>query len=199
LSKAEREDPSLRMSSLVDTLAQDGVLDGALRIPNTAGDFGITADLCAQQLAASLQVDAPKDRGARGRVSWLVNQLREAPGTTAIESYPKNARTPIIASLSDARDSRDAAIGDDKREPVRFRVVLRVPMGTLRESGGKRPGFIDSVLALITSFYECVVQDINPWQPSAPKIKRSEPEPGDEEQSNSYLPATIPSPDSDGD
>jgi hypothetical protein len=66
-------------------------------------------------------------------------------------------------------------------------------MGTVRKSGGKRPGFIDSMLSLITSFYEGVVQDIDPWQPSAPKIKRSEPEDGNQEPPSSHLPATIKS------
>ncbi len=108
LSKAERDNPSVRHSALIESLAQDGILVGTLRIPNTAGDFGIVADLRAQQLAASLQVNAPQDRGSRGRISWLLNQLKDAPATTAIESYAKNARTPVIASLGDARDNRDA-------------------------------------------------------------------------------------------
>jgi hypothetical protein len=191
LSRSEKDKPPLRLSSLVKGLVEGGTLGATLRIPNTAGDFEIIADLRAQQLSAAIQVAAPEDRGAKARVTWLLNQLKEAPASTDIEAFAKNARTPVVVGLGQARENRDSLLGENRREPVRFRVVLRLPMGTLRKSGGKRPGFIDSVLNLITSFYEGVVQDITPWQPSAPKIQRSEPEVGDEEPANSYLPATI--------
>jgi hypothetical protein len=190
LSRKELQDPAVRLTHLIEALVKDGTLDGALRIPNTAGDLGLTADLRSQQLAASLQVDAPQDRGAKGRITWLINQLREAPASTSIEAFAKNARTPIIASLGDARENRGALLGDDHREPVRFRLVLRGPMGTLRKNRGKHPGFIDSALNLITSFYETIVQDVSPWQPSTPKVKRSEPEAEGQDPTESYLPPT---------
>ena len=86
-----------------------------------------------------------------------------------IESYAKNARTPHSATLSAATESRDVLLGDDKRDPVRFRLVLTREMGAGRKST-RKPGFIDSILDLIETFYGTVVQNISQWTPKAPKI-----------------------------
>ncbi len=171
LSKSHR-DPKARQAYLVEQLCGPGTLDGTLRIPNTAGDLEILADLRAQQLVASLTVAAPQDKGAVGRVTWLVNQLKEVSPAVVLEAYPKNAKTGPTATLGQALEDRQALIDESKREAFKFRIAWRHDMGMPRKSGGKNPGFIDTVLDLIDSFYGEVVQTITPWVPSAPKIKR---------------------------
>lgn len=171
LSKAHR-DPRSRQAHLVDELCGPGTLDGALRIPNTAGDLELLADLRAQQLVASVTVGAPQDKGAIGRVSWLANQLKDVNPSVVLEAYPKNAKTGPTATLARVLEDRHVLVGEDKREAFKFRVVWRRDMGMPRKSGGKNPGFIDTVLGLIDSFYGEVVQNIAPWVPPAPKIKR---------------------------
>lgn len=171
LIKAQR-DPKARLAYLSDGLARDGFLDGTLRIPNTAGDLTITADLRSQQVLVALEVEAPDDRGGRARATWLVSQLKDASGDVQVESYAKGARSPITVPLTTLRDDRSAAIDAQGRDPARFRLVARTSMGVGRKAGGRSPGFIDTVLGLLTSFYESVVQDISPWQPKAPKLKR---------------------------
>lgn len=170
-SKAHR-DPKTRQAHLVEELCGPGTLDGALRIPNTAGDLELLADLRAQQLVASVTITAPQDKGAVGRISWLVNQLKEVHPSVALEAYPTNAKTGATATLGQALEDRHTLIGEDKKEAFKFRVVWRREMGMSRKSGGKNPGFIDTVLELIDTFYGEVVQQIAPWVPPAPKIKR---------------------------
>jgi hypothetical protein len=50
-------------------------------------------------------------------------------------------------------------------------------MGMGRKPGTRSPGFIESILDLVESFYGGVVQQITPWQPPAPKLKQSKPTP----------------------
>lgn len=171
LSKAHR-DSKARQAHLFEQLCGPGTLDGALRIPNTAGDLEILADLRAQRLVASLTVTAPQDKGAVGRVSWLVNQLKEVNPAIVLEAYPRNAKTGPTAPLGQVLEDRQALIDEAKREAFKFRIAWRRDMGMPRKSGGKNPGFIDTVLGLIDSFYGEVVQTITPWVPPAPKIKR---------------------------
>lgn len=171
LSNAHR-DPKTRQAYLVEELCGPGTLDGALRIPNTAGDLELLADLRAQQLVAAVTVSAPQDKGAVGRVSWLANQLKDVNPAVVLEAYPKKAQTGPTATLAQVLEDRQALIGEDKREAFKFRIVWRRDMGMPRKSGGKNPGFIDTVLGLIDSFYGEVVQNITPWVPPAPKIKR---------------------------
>lgn len=173
LSRAHRESPSARLSHLVDELCQNGTLEGKLRVPNTAGDIEIMADLRSQQVTATVEVDAPEDKGAIGRVSWLLNQLDEdETASVVLESYEKNARTPVTTTVGEADEDRRSAVGDDKIEPYRFRLIRRVEMSTARRPTSRQPGFIGSILELIEDFYEDIVQQITPWQPPAPKRKQ---------------------------
>lgn len=179
-----QRDGKARIGYLVDQLATSGRLDGSLRIPNTAGNVDLTADLHGQQVIASLELTAPDDRGGKARVTWLVNQLKDAPGDLNIEAYPRGARDCTTCSLAAAREDRQAALGHEPRDPARFRVVMRVPMGAARKAGGKTAGFIDSVLDLLDRFYGEVVQTITPWTPPAPKMQRpaQAPTPEDERE-----------------
>lgn len=162
------QDPKVRSSHLVEAICSASPLEGTLRIPNTAGDLEISADLKARRLTAAMSVSAPSDRGGRGRCSWILSQLNDAPDGLMVEAYPKNARTPTVVSLPAAREDRDLLLGPDKREPVRFRLTLTTEMGMSRKTGARTPGFIDSVTGLIEGFYGAVVQSATPWAPTAP-------------------------------
>lgn len=177
LPAAQRE-PAIRLHHLVEQLANDGHLDGALRIPNTVGDLELLVDLRARRLTASVSVAAPADRGSRARCTWLAGQLDgDVDRGLVIESYTRNARTPISATLAEVLENKDVLIGGDKKEPARFTLSLTREMGVAGRGGKQGAGFIDSVLRLITDFYGTVVQDLTPWTPKAPKISRSEPSP----------------------
>lgn len=170
-------DARQRTAALVDSLATTGTLSGGLRIPNTAGDLAIDADLRARQITASIDINAPQDKGARGRVSWLVNQLSDAPGDLVIEAYPKNARSGTAATLEQTREDRYALLDGNHKDPFRFKVTMRAEMGMARKAGTRSPGFIATVLDLMEKFYGTVVQQITPWQPPAPKLKQTQPAP----------------------
>lgn len=169
LSRAQT-DQRVRINYLVDKLIRGEQIDGTLRIANTVGDIEISADLKAKRVVAAVSVQAPTDRGGRARISWLLKQLKDAPPSLVIEAYAKNSRLPSVASLALLSDNRDLLLGEDKREPARFRLLLAKEMGAGRKTGKKSPGFIDSVLALIEEFYGTVVQTVTPWTPKAPRI-----------------------------
>ena len=180
LSRAHT-DPKARCDHLADALASGEPLGGELRVPNTAGDLELSADLKARRISAAITVTAPGDRGGKARCTWLVKQLPDAPASLVVEAYPKGARAPNTATLDEVMESRDVLLGPDRREPAKFRLVLVRDMGTNRKKRDRKPGFIESVIDLIEDFYRSVVQDITPWTPRTPKISRplepSDPEP----------------------
>lgn len=166
-----QRDPAKRLQYLVDRLAGEGQLDGTLRIPNTAGDVELLVDLRARRITAVVEVSAPEDRGGKARCTWLAHQLdSDVDPALVIESYPKNARTPTTATLQTVRDNKDVLLGEEKKDPARFRLLLTRDMGQARKTGRRASGFIDSVLDLVTDFYGMVVQDLKSWTPTAPKI-----------------------------
>lgn len=135
-------------------------------------DMTVVGDLWSQQLVLAVDVDAPTDRGAVARVSWLAKQLVDGPDDLVVEAFAKRAKQCTSASLAAVREDRQAVLPGDGKEPHRFRLVLRLSMGQGRRTGKRNPGFIDSVLIAIDRFYGEVVQQLTEWRPPAPKLQR---------------------------
>lgn len=165
-------DSRARLGYLVDRLVTHGLLDAAIRVPGAAGHVEVTADLRARQLTAATTVNAPTDRGSRGRVSWLVRQLDpNTVGDLIVEASPRNARQPITSTLIQAHADRDVLLDDGRREILRFRLVRRAEMGRNRKDGGRSPGFVESVTGLVDEFYANVAQQIVPWTARPPQAR----------------------------
>ena len=166
-------DSSVRIDAYVKAMIDGEPVVGRLRIPNTAGDIATEIDLRSQQLTAGVDIKAPEDKGARGRVGWIASQLSDADPRVIVESYAKNARVPISASLSSVLDDRAILLSGDRAPANRFVVKRRVPMPHGRKSTARKPGFVDGYMSLVSDFYEEVVQDLTAWQRPAPKRKAS--------------------------
>jgi len=167
-----QNDPKARHSHLTDSLVAAGALDGVLRIPGAAGNVAVTADIRARRVTVSADVAAPLDRGNKARATWLIRQLgADAPTALVIEAWPRHARQPITATLAQVREDASVLVDPDKRDTLRFRLVLRSEMGQSRKDGGRSPGFIHSVMAPLRTFYRDVLQQITAWSPPAPRSR----------------------------
>ena len=175
VSKAEREDPKLRARNFVDSLCQTGKLAGTLRVPNTVGDINVLVDLKARQNVLSVEIDAPSDKGAKARVTWLLRQLRGAPGNLVVEAYARGSQKGIAGPLSAVLEDPSILQREDRKDPHRFRLIARSDLGQNRRSG-RKPGFVQSVIESIESFYGDVLQELTPYQKRAPKLRPSVPE-----------------------
>ena len=94
IPRAHRDDARQRNRAFVESLCDVGTLAGTLRVPDTIADITVTADLRARLVATSVVFDAPRDRGARARVTWLTRQLRDSEGSLIIETYARGATSP---------------------------------------------------------------------------------------------------------
>lgn len=171
LSRAHR-DPRERLKALQRTLTDSGTLDAVIRIPNSAADLDVEADLRARQISVSATVLAPTDKGGKGSVGWLLRQLRGAPDDLLVEVYEKNARTPLSGSLAGLLQDPTGVIPSDRGDVHKFSLVLKREAGANRRAGGRSPGFIDSINSTVETFYEKVMQNISAWQPPTPKVVR---------------------------
>ncbi|QWC85187.1 hypothetical protein KLP28_17045 [Nocardioidaceae bacterium] len=180
LSRAESQDPKVRMDAVLRQLVESGCLRASLRIPNTVGDLEICADLHSRQLMCSTTVKAPEDKGARGRVGWLTRQLRDtAPGDLQIESRALRAKSGPCVALAAATEDSSLLLDDQKRDPATFTLTMRREMGAGRLVGkGKGNSFIESVENAINGFYDQVLSTLTPWQPRAAQ-RHNVPEPSD--------------------
>lgn len=175
VARAEQQDPRLRTRNFVDSLCHEGTLAGVLRVPDTIGDIEITVDLKARQNVVSVRIDAPDDKGAKGRIGWLVRQLRDAPHNLVIEAYAKGTHNGVAGALSAVAEDPSLLLREDRKDPHRFCVIARSELGQNRRSG-RKPSFVQSVICAIESFYGDVLQDLTPYQRKAPKLRAAAPE-----------------------
>jgi hypothetical protein len=170
LSRSQMRDVGTLIQSGVTTLVEDGVLLGSLRVPNAPADISVRADLRSSKVTCAMSINAPTQGRNKTRINWLVRQLSRAPGTVLIESSSAWARSRgPCHSLAAVRESPELVVEDAKRELKSFTIQLSSPAGTKRGQG--RGSFVESVLTLIGTFYEDVVQHVNAWKPPTPALK----------------------------
>ncbi len=170
LSRKELTDPSQRTHALTASLAASGVLEGAVRIPNTVGPLHVTVDVRAAKITCHLDLNAPEEGRPATRVNWLLKQLRDAPEALRVEAFALHARGPGTAQLiRDVREDPGLLIADPKKELRAFRLALTTPMGSKRGRG--RGALIDTVLDAIDGFYGDVMQHLKAWRAAPPRMR----------------------------
>lgn len=176
LSRKEVADPAIRAQALLASLADSGILNGAIRIPHAVGPLDITADLHAGKVTCHVDVAAPRDGRPATRVNWLVRQLKHAPDTVRVEAFTAHSRGAGSAELlRSVRENPAVLVTDPTRELRTFRVALDRPLGAKRGRG--RGSFIDSVLDVVEDFYAEVLQHLRAWAAAPPKVRDAAEEP----------------------
>ena len=173
IPQRHRQDPIIRTRDFVDSLTNDGIISGQLKVPNTVNNMNITADLRARQLIVETQIDAPITMKSKGSTNWLLRQLRKSPDELTITSYPRKSSFGTNALLSQIREDPSVILLDSKREISRFKISRRTDMGLGRRAG-KDSSFVDSVFESVRVFYGEVLQELQAFQPKAPRLKHTD-------------------------
>lgn len=166
--------PAQRLQSLRAGLGEGGRLRAEISIPDTVGPLELVADLRARQVTASVRFDAPREGRSRGRVSWLLRQLQDAPEALRVESKAAYASSTLAATLAEARSTPDTLYPDSDREIREFIVSLTRNAGMNRDAG--RGSFVESVLTTAKDFYAQVMQNVRAWKAAPPRLAPA-PEP----------------------
>lgn len=176
VARPRRSTASGRLDEAVQRLADQGVLETALKVPDAVGNLRVEADLRTRRVTTALDVGAPREGRAKTRINWLLKQLRGAPDDLRIDVGFVSTRETTSALLRDARDRPELLLSntDAKRDPRSFTLALTRKMGTKR---GKEEGsFVIETRRQAIDFYRDLVQDLRAWQPPAPKLRREEPD-----------------------
>jgi hypothetical protein len=166
--------PDERISVATERLADDGVLDCSIRVPDAVGPIGVEANLRTRRVTTTVEIQAPKEGRPKTRVNWLLRQLKDAPADLRVDVRLARVRSTQSALLRDCRDAPERLLlgGDPKREPRSFVLALSRPMG---KKGGRMDGsFIVETRRQTTEFYRDLVQGLMPPQTKAPKIREDE-------------------------
>ncbi|CAN5882372.1 hypothetical protein BH24ACT15_BH24ACT15_05480 [soil metagenome] len=181
--KQSRED---RLEELVRELADSGKLRSSFRVSDAVAPMSIEADLRNRRVTTSVRLPAPRDRQARGRISWMLRQLKDAPADLRVEvSFARTSET-TAGLLAAAREDPKSLLSptDPKRQPRSFILTLTRPLGKKRGRG--QGSFIGDTRQHGIEFYRQVVQDLRNWRPPAPKWPEQQ---SDREHSDEATPA----------
>ena len=173
--KRSREE---RLEVLVRELADSGRLTASFRVPDAIAPISIEADLRNRRVTTSVRVPASQEGRARGRIGWMLRQLKDAPPDLRVEVTFARTSETTACLLPAARENPKVLLSatDPKREPRAFDLALTRPMGKKRGRG--HDTFIGDTRQHGIEFYRQVVQDLKPWRPPPPKW----PEQSDEDQ-----------------
>ena len=168
LSKKEATALS-RLNALKESLATTGTLSAELQVPDAGGRISILADLRSRQIISSTSIDAPREGRARGKVSWLLRQVQDAPDETRIEVRLARSQETLAESLGNTRARPELLYPEGGRDIRAFGISLSRNMGLKKDAS--RGSFIESVVSTTEDFYRVVLQNLRPWKPAPPKLK----------------------------
>ncbi|MEU6237868.1 TerD family protein [Kitasatospora sp. NPDC047058] len=153
------DDPQARRTALADRLCADGRLTAEIRIADTAGNLGITADLRLGKLRTSMEIPAPEAGYPLSWVKRLVRQLAEAPADLHVETLTDGATAGPRGTLEKLRPEPGDLLPKDSSKITGFRLSLSKTMGNTR--GNAESGFIRSVDAAVERFHTGVITHLD--------------------------------------
>jgi hypothetical protein len=168
--RPRKQTATARLDENDEALANGGVLDAAIRVPDAVGPLVVQADLRTKKVITSVAVEAPGDGRPATRVNWLLRQLKEAPDGLLLEVSFANTKATTAGLLSAARDDPQSLLlaNDPKRSPRAFRLALSRPMGTKRGKGER--SFVLETRKQAIDFSRDLVQNLRPWRAAPPKL-----------------------------
>lgn len=159
-----------RLAGLLRSLAEAGTLATSFRVPDAIAPVTIEADLRSRRVTTSVQVAAPEQMQARGRIGWILRQLKHGPPDLRVEVRFARSRETTATLLPVARENPKVLLSpaDPTREPRAFELALSRPMGKKRGRG--LGTFVGDTRQQAIEFYREIVQDLKPWRAPAPKL-----------------------------
>lgn len=169
IERRQESAPSARHQALRESLTGTGRLYAELEIPDTAGPLEIVSDLSTRQVIVATELEAPREGQSRGRLGWLLRQLKQAPADLRVEVKLARTSQTLSATLGAIRGDQGVVLPERTREIRGFRLSLRRDLGLNRQAG--RGSFIGSVVDTTKGFYGDVLQHLAPWKARAPKLR----------------------------
>lgn len=164
-----------RLKSDCKDLVTNEQLESTLRVKGAASDIKINAFFNNRTVEMSVVLKPPEDKTYKGQLGWIKRQLdtcskrndklmtglvNEIYLEVTIKKSPKAERFSIT--------SFDVAYEDLKGKEIReFKVVYLKDLGKKFSSPRK---FVEIIEQMLKDYYMGIVQHLNKWEPSAPKM-----------------------------
>lgn len=172
MPRAHAKNQVQRFSDDCDYLVTDEILYTTLRIPDTAGDIYIEANLKTRSIKASIEILAPEDKkSAKARVNWLTRQLKEVnPDGICVSVSWKSRQTFKVYSLADLLEYPEIVQEEQPKGAEIKWFTVSIASNNVKHFSGPQT-FIRLVEEIVPDFYTRVVQNLQAWIPKPPQAK----------------------------
>lgn len=169
-----KDDPVARLKAGISQLVDDQCLASTYRIPDSAADIDVIADLTRKTVSAGMKIKAPLDRkSTKARVNWLLRMLKEDDGRIIIRAHWPGRAPATQEPLSVLRENPDTLQTENKdAAPHAFEVLLVESLG--KRFAGRRT-FIEDIERIVPDCYDLVGQYLRAWQAPPPRPVKSRP------------------------
>ena len=163
-----KEDPAARLKSSIGSLVETYLLSSTYRVPDSAADMEVRADLRSKTFQVSMKVKAPIDKKTtKARLSWLLRMIKADDPRLMIRAHWPGRAPVTQSSVSVLRENPDSIQTDNSLlTPHSFEVLLVAETG--KRFAGRRT-FIEDLESIVPVFYDLVGQHLRAWQPTPPK------------------------------
>lgn len=173
--KVGRDSKSYKMDSDINDLIKNQKLLSALKVLGSVSEIQIIADFVSRTVSMSVSVDAPLDKGLKGRLGWIIRQVEKCqskyPEDFAcienelfIESAIKYSRNNERHSFKDFERFYDL---DKASDITKFNIIVIRDFGRSFESVRK---FVELIEQMLLEYYVAIVQNLTNWERPAPKL-----------------------------
>jgi hypothetical protein len=169
-----KDDPVGRLKAGISKLVDKERLESVYRIPDSAADIEVIADLTRKTVTAGMKIKAPLDRkSTKARTNWLLKMLKEDDDRIMVRAHWPGRASATMKALSVLRENPDAFQSENKdTAPHAFEVFLVESLG--KRFAGRRT-FIEDVEKIVPDFYDLVGQHLRAWQASPPRPLKARP------------------------
>ena len=152
---------------IADLIATNS-LTSSLRVPDSASDVEICADLKGKTVSVSMSLRAPRDRkSTRARLNWLLRMLKEDDPRILVRAHWPGKAASTTKEIRVLRNEPEAIqASNPDLVPHTFEVILIEILGK-RFAGRKT--FIENIERIVPAFYDLVGVNLRAWQAPPPK------------------------------
>jgi hypothetical protein len=153
-------------------------IQSILRVNGAVSDIEVSPNFERRNIRMGVNLLAPQDKGIRGQISWLKNQINRLEKKNfegfnsikdeiIIEINLKFSNTPILVGI----DELDDIYFSYKDKQVKNFNVLQIKYLGKKIEG--RKVIIDIIEGMLLNYYEVIIQHLKKWQKPAPKIVKN--------------------------
>ncbi len=164
-----------RLKSDCKNLVAKEQLESTLRVKGAASDINITAFFDNRTVEMSVTLKPPEDKTLKGQLGWLKRQLDNCIKKNeklltvllkeiVIETSIKKSPTIERFSINNFAEVSEKLKGKEIRD---FKVIYLKDFGKKFSSSRK---FVVIIEQMLKDYYMGIVQHLNKWEPSAPKM-----------------------------